>query len=105
MGAEASTTVDREGSAGVCVLREMWEDDSRSSDSLVSHVLAIRDKLVSMTDLVQGNVQGAQKQQKWWYDRTAHTREFHLGDQVLTLLPTHGNKLKASWQGPYQVLR
>ena len=86
------------------VLREAWQADRRSSESVVSHVLAMREKLARMTDLVRENLTQAQQQQKHWYDRTAREREFQVGDQVLVLLPTDANKLLARWQGPYRVL-
>ena len=35
----------------------------------------------------------------------ARSREFHIGDQVLILLPTSINKLLAEWQGPYPITR
>ena len=38
-------------------------------------------------------------------DRTARSREFHPGDQVLVLLPTSTNKLLAEWQGPYPITK
>ncbi len=87
------------------VLRETWEADSRSTESVVSHVLALHDKLASMTELVQENLREAQRRQKRWYDRTAREREFKQGDEVLVLFPMRASKLKARWQGPYRVVR
>ena len=71
----------------------------------MSHVLAMRDKLASMTQLVQKNLKNAQQTQKRWYDRTAREREFQSGDQVLVLLPTSTSTLLAKWRGPYRVLK
>ena len=56
-----------------------------------------------MTELVQENLGRAQKVQKTWYDRNARLREFEPGDSVLVLLPTSTSKLRAQWQGPYEV--
>ena len=39
-----------------------------------------------MTDLVRENLEGAQKNQKEWYDKRASVREFSPGDEVLLLL-------------------
>ncbi len=86
------------------VLKETWEADRRSTESVVSHILSMRDKLASMTELVRGNLTKAQTRQKRWYDRTARERAFKTGDQVLVLLPTHASKLKATWQGPYRIV-
>ena len=87
------------------VLKETWEAEQRSTESVVSHVLAMRDKLASMTDLVRENLNDAQRIQKRWYDRTAREREFQSGDQVLVLLPTSTNKLLAKWRGPYRIIK
>ena len=46
------------------ILKETWEADHRSTESVVSHVLAMRDKLASMTQLVQKNLKNAQQTQK-----------------------------------------
>ena len=72
---------------------------------MVSYLLAIREKLEKMTELVQENLSKAQKQQKAWYDQNARSREFQPGDQVLVLLPTYTNKLVAQRQGPYAVVQ
>ena len=40
-----------------------------------------------MMELVQENLAKAQEQ-KQWYDKDTHTREFEKGDLVLVLLPT-----------------
>ena len=82
------------------VVRKLWESSSRSTESVVSHILSIREKLEKMTDVVGENVQEAQRHQKVWYDRHARVREFSIGDQVLVLLPSSTNKLLAQWQGP-----
>ena len=87
------------------VLKESWEADKKSDESVVSYVLTIREKMEKMTDLVKQNLEDAQKSQKHWYDRNARYREFHAGDQVLVLLPTSTSKLTAQWQGPCQVIR
>ena len=85
------------------VLRETWESSSKSSESIVSYVINMREKMDRMTELVQENLAKAQKVQKQWYDKNARTRELKKGDLVLVLLPTSSSKLLAQWQGPYQV--
>ena len=87
------------------VLKESWETSSRSTESVVSYVLTIQERLEKLRDLVHENLQDAQATQKAWYDRHARNREFQPGDQVLVLLPTSTNKLLAGWRGPYTVLR
>ena len=87
------------------VLRETWEASQKSDESVVSHKLLTRERLKSMSELVQRNLSRTQESQKKWYDQSARIREFHPGDRVLVLLPTLTNKPLAQWQGPYQVLQ
>ena len=79
------------------ILRESWEASHRSNESVVSHVLMMREKLAQMSELVQENMKTARQKQKAWYDRNAQEREFQPSDQVLVLLPTTTNKLLAQW--------
>ena len=87
------------------VLRESWESHQRSSDSIVSYVLTMREKMEKMSEIVQENISKAQRYQKKWYDKNAREREFKEGDLVLVLLPTSTNKLLARWKGPYTILK
>ena len=87
------------------MLRDSWEASQQSNESVVSHILLTRERLRSMSELVQQNLSRAQDKQKRWYDQTTHDRELHPGDQVLVLLLTSTNKLLAQWQGPYQGLQ
>ena len=65
----------------------------------------MREKLAKMSEIVQENLERAQATQKKWYDRTARTRGFMPGDKVLVLLPTSTNKLRAQWQGRYEIVQ
>ena len=85
------------------ILKESWVASERADESVVSHILDMREKLSKMQAIVQDNLKGSQQQQKRWYDKSARQREFQQGDQVLVLLPTSTNKLLAQWQGPYKV--
>ena len=80
------------------VLLHTWEGNDGSDDSVVSHVLSVREKLSKMSDIVHKNLSQAQDKQKW-HDTNSREREFNPGDQVLVLLPTDSNKLLAQWQG------
>ena len=87
------------------VLKEEWEAEKCSDESVVSHILAICERIEEMTEMVSDNLKEAQQRQKTWYDQTARERELESGEEVLMLLPTSGNKLLAQWQGPYCVVR
>ena len=77
---------------------------AKSSESVVSHVLLMRERLERMMTLAQGNLKNAQKQQKRWYDRTSREKTLKPGDQVIVLLPSSTSKLLAQWHGPYPVV-
>ena len=85
------------------VLRETWVAGEKNKESVVSHVLEMRERLKEMAQIVRENVEKEQSRQKFWYDKGARSRVFSSGDLVLVLLPTSSNKLLAQWQGPYQV--
>ena len=87
------------------VLKESWEVGNKENESVVSYVLLMRERLNKMTELVQTTLGKAVECQKYWYDRTARSRKFAPGDEVLVLLPTSTKKLLAQWQGPYPVTR
>ena len=50
------------------VLREEWEVNKKSDESVFSHILLVRERLEEMSELVSENLKGAQKHQKLWYD-------------------------------------
>ena len=81
------------------ILRESWEAQEQSEESVVSYVIATQEKLKTMAELVKENLEKAQKSQKAW---SARLREFAAGDP---LLPTSTSKLLAQWQGLFQVVR
>ena len=87
------------------VLKEEWEVNPKASESVLSHVMVVRERLEKMTDLVQQNMRKAQSQQKRWYDHNARECTLKSGDHVLVLLPTSTLKLLAQWQRPYEVLK
>ena len=87
------------------VLREEWEVSMKSDQSVLSHVMLVRERLEEMSKLVSENLKEAQKHKKKWYDQNARERELEPDEEVLVLLPTSSNKLLAQWQGPYRVLR
>ena len=85
------------------ILRETWEARGRSTESVVSYVIAMREKLSKMRELVQQNLKQSQAEQKAWYDRNAWSRKFEPWMEDLVLLPTSTSKLLARWQGPTRL--
>lgn len=86
------------------IIRETWEADEHSDDSVVSYLLATQEKLRDMAEMVEENLTKVQGKQKRLYDKGARLQEFKKGDPVLVLLPTSSSKLLAQWQGPYQIM-
>ena len=85
------------------ILKESLEADKKSTESVVSYVLTIQERLGQIRDMVHNNLQNAQaNHQKEWYDRHARNRP---GDQVLVLLRTSTNKLLADGEDPTQLYR
>ena len=87
------------------VVKENWEAEKKSTESVVSYVLSMREKITQMMEIVHENLSQSQAEQKRWYDRTAREREFQPNEEVLVLLPTSTNKLLAQWKGPYKIVR
>ena len=71
------------------ILKESWKEPKKCSDNVVSYVLAVQQKLASMSGTIGMHTRG----------------EFKPGDLVLVLLPTSAGSLTAQWQGPYPVLQ
>ena len=86
------------------VLQESWEAGGQESESIISYVLLMRERLSKMTDLMQTTLGKASERQKLWYDYTARFRKFTPDNKVLVLLPTSTKKLLAQWQGPYPIV-
>ena len=87
------------------VMKETWTGTVSGPKSVVSHIVTMRERLASMTDLVKENMKEAQLRQKKWYDTKSKAREFSPGQEVLLLLPSSSNALQAKWQGPFKVVR
>ena len=87
------------------VLKESWECGKKSNESVVSHIIQIREMMDKMTELVRENLEHSRDSQKRWYDQHAREREFKEGEEVCVLLPTQTNKLFAQWHGPYKVVK
>ena len=85
------------------VLKESWQSSEKTEESVISHILTVRDNLEKMREITDVNLKNAQTQQKRWYDRNARQRSFETNDMVLLLLPTSTSKLMAQWRGPYRV--
>ena len=83
------------------ILKESWEASTKSSESVVSYVVTIQERLAKLRDVIHENLEDAQATQKAWYDRHARNREFQAGDQVLTKISCTGD---STYSGTADVL-
>ncbi|KAG7459263.1 hypothetical protein JOB18_008719 [Solea senegalensis] len=83
----------------------MPDEDLPQPQNILSYVLQMRERLKSMSELAQQNLEQAQQRQKSYYDQRARSRSFAEGDKVLVMLPSDSSKLLAKWQGPFEVTR
>ena len=89
------------------LLKEAWmgEEQVPQSQNSLTYVLEMREKLKSMAELAQQNLEQAQQRQRTYYDKRAKARSFQAGEKVLVMLPSDNSKLLAKSQGPFQVIR
>jgi len=59
------------------ILKEEWEADKKSDESVLSHVLLVRQRMEQMSNLVSKNLKVAQQCQKTWYDQCTRERELN----------------------------
>lgn len=86
------------------IIRESWE--GREDDpSVVAYVLELLDRLYTAQELAGQEMRIAQSNAKRYYDKTARTRSFGVGDKVMILRPSPKNKLQVQWEGPVEVLQ
>lgn len=87
------------------VLSETWTGEVPDACSVIEHVMRMRQRLSTMSQLARESLEESQDIQKTWYDQKARERSFEVGQKVLVLLPAATNKLQAQWQGPFKVVR
>ena len=84
------------------LLKETWLLDD-ASESLLTRMSNVRDRLHTAIELAQKHLKKTQSAMKTWYDQKARDRVFKCGDKVLVLLPVHGSPLQACYYGPFTV--
>ena len=91
------------------VVRETWisGDPIREYKKLstAQYIQQLRERIDNALEAAHVNTDKAQRRMKANYDKRATVRELQPDDFALILLPTCGNKLLATWSGPYRVLR
>ena len=87
----------------LAVIKETWLVDKSPETNLVTHVIEVRRRMAAMKEAVTDSLKTNQAKQKRYYDVKSSKRTFEVGDKVLVLLPTPGNKLVSKWNGPFTV--
>ena len=87
------------------LLKEMFLSDEGSRLNLLEYVSNFRHRLSSACDLARHNLQNAQSEIKFRYDKRARQIFFKPGDKVLNLLPVPKIPLKQHSLVPTQLKR
>ena len=77
------------------LLKEKFLSDEDSKLNLLEYVSRFRDRLSSACDLLRHNLQTAQSEMKFRYDKCTRQRHFHPGDKILVLFPVPQSPLQA----------
>ena len=90
----------------MAILRKLWSGEAPHEQvlSTYQYVTELRDRFEQTCKLAHENLKKVQIKQKAYYDRRDRSRKFDVGDKVLLLLPTDGNKLLLQWKGQYEVV-
>jgi len=88
------------------ILKEMWTKESTEPEVKLTYqyVLELQDRLQDTCEVVREELSRSQGRQKHYYDVKSREQKFQVGDKVLLLLPTDGNKLLMQWNGPFEIV-
>lgn len=87
------------------LIYESWTGEAAEDENMVKYILDMRHNLSNMAEIAKENMEVQQERQKYYYDKKARMRSYSAGDKVLILLPSDSSKLKATWKGPYTIVR
>ena len=85
------------------LLREQLTGQTTGSRTVVEFVDNLKAKLYSAWEQAAENDGEAKARSKKYFDRTATSRNFQTGNQVLVMSPSQSDKFEAQWAGPYTV--
>ena len=85
------------------LLREQLTGQTTGSRTVVEFVDNLKAKLYSAWEQAAQNDGEAKAKSKKYFDRTATSRNFQTGDQILVMSPSQSDKFEAQWAGPYTV--
>jgi transposase InsO family protein len=70
---------------------------------VISYICQLRETLQSVLSTVQTQSEAQKQASKTWYDKSARSREYSIGQKVLMLMPCLDRPLHAKYFGPYTV--
>ncbi|KAK7092391.1 hypothetical protein V1264_008140 [Littorina saxatilis] len=87
------------------ILEDLWTGEVKDPEvqTTYQYVFELRNKLSDTCRVAQEAAEAACTRYKSYHDKKAVKRSFHVGDEVLVLLPTTSNKLLLKWKGPFPV--
>ncbi|XP_070180343.1 uncharacterized protein [Littorina saxatilis] len=87
------------------ILEDLWTGEVKDPEvrTTYQYVFELRNKLSDTRRVAQEAAEAACTRYKSYHDKKAVKRSFHVGDEVLVLLPTTSNKLLLKWKGPFPV--
>ena len=87
------------------ILRELWTKEQQEPEvkSSYQYVVDLRDRIETTLEIARQGLEKAHSRSKHYYDKRTRPRKLRVGERVLILLPTDGNKLLMQWKGPYTV--
>ncbi len=87
------------------MIRHQWTNTGKSKDTdVVSFLTQIYSRMEKAATQASQFEESAKTKAAEYYDRGARLMTFQVGDLVLVLKPSVGNKLQARWKGPYTVV-
>ena len=86
------------------MLKQGWMEGSIPEKALQEWIKQLRDRLVSMAELVSTRESASKVKMKDTYDKKSRPRELDAGSMVLMRVPGLVGKLDDSWDGPYEVV-
>ena len=88
------------------ILKELWTKEVQEPEikSTYQYVLDLRERLEETCKLAQQESSKAKQKYTFHYNKRTKSRECEVGDEVLLLLPTDGNKLLMQWRGPFPIV-
>lgn len=88
------------------ILRKQWTGKtSRAGEDVVTYLTTMYTRMEKATRIATKTEEKAKETMATFYDKKARLVSYQVGDLVLILKPSTGNKLQARWKGPYTITR